>query len=96
MAEGNRLRIEVVFALPDRQMLRTLELPEGSTLREAIYASGLAREFPEIEIDDQRLGVFGRLRPPDHPLHDGDRVEVYRPLRIDPREARRKRAGKES
>ncbi len=92
MAPETRIRVEVVLALRDRQELRTLELDAGATVGDAVEASGLAEAFPEVEIDPERLGIFGRVFPPDHVLRDRDRVEIYRPLKIDPREARRKRA----
>lgn len=84
--------IEVAAALPERQEIVALELAAGATVMDAVEASGLPGRFPEIEIDPKRLGVFGRLRPPDHVLRDGDRVEIYRPLKVDPKEVRRQRA----
>lgn len=92
MAKPDTIAVEVVLALPDRQALRSLELPAGSTVRDALDASGLAADFPEVAIDPGRVGVFGRLRPAGHVLQSGDRVEIYRPLKVDPREARRERA----
>lgn len=90
MAE--RIRVEVAAALPQRQELVELELETGATVIDAVHASGLPERFPEIDLDPRRLGVFGRLRSPDHPLRDGDRVEIYRPLKVDPKEVRRQRA----
>ncbi len=84
------LRIEVVYALPGRQVLHRVSLHEGSTVEDALRASGLLTEFPEI--DAVRVGIFGRPAPKDTILHDRDRVEVYRPLEADPKEARRARA----
>ena len=89
---ADRISVEVAAALPQRQELVELDLAAGTTVMQAVEASGLAERFPEIEIDPRRLGVFGRLRPPDHPLRDGDRVEIYRPLKVDPKEVRRQRA----
>ncbi len=79
-----RLRIEVVRAQPERQTSVVLELEPGATVRTALLAAGLPLEQP--------VGVFGRRVALDHRLADGDRVEVYRPLRTDPKEARRRRA----
>jgi putative ubiquitin-RnfH superfamily antitoxin RatB of RatAB toxin-antitoxin module len=86
------LRIEVVYALPGRLTLRRVSLNEGSTVADALRASGLTAEFPEIEA--LRVGIFGRTAPRDTVLRDRDRVEIYRPLKADPKEARRARATK--
>jgi len=88
----SELSIEVVYALPGRQVLRRVALPEGSTAGDAIRASGLPGEFPEI--DPARAGIYGKPVPLDAILRDRDRVELYRPLRADPKEVRRARAGK--
>lgn len=82
--------VDVVYALPERQMSRRVLLPEGSTVRDAVRASGLAAEFPDI--DPTRVGVFGKRVQPASRLRDRDRVEIYRPLRADPKELRRRRA----
>jgi len=87
---ATRIGVEVVYALPERQVLRRMLLPEGSTVGDAVEASGLAREFPEI--DARLAGIFGKRVRPDARLRDGERVELYRPLRADPKEVRRQRA----
>ncbi len=87
------MRVEVAYARPDRQRLVTVELAAGATARDAVRASGLVDEFPEIDVERARLGVFGRACADDTVLRAGDRVEIYRPLQIDPKEARRRRAG---
>jgi putative ubiquitin-RnfH superfamily antitoxin RatB of RatAB toxin-antitoxin module len=79
------LRIEVAYALPERASVVELRLPDGATVRDAVLASGL-------QVDLGRLGIFGKAVRPETRLTDGDRVEVYRPLLIDPKEARRRRA----
>jgi putative ubiquitin-RnfH superfamily antitoxin RatB of RatAB toxin-antitoxin module len=84
------LRVEVVYALPERQVLRRVSLRQGSTVDDALRESGLLGEFPEI--GSLRKGVFGRPVEADAPLRDRDRVEIYRPLRTDPKAARRVRA----
>jgi putative ubiquitin-RnfH superfamily antitoxin RatB of RatAB toxin-antitoxin module len=86
------LRIEVVYALPDRQVLRRVSLPEGSTVGEAVRASGFTSEFPEIDLE--RLGIFGESVSEETVLRDRDRVELYRPLRADPKDGRRARAAR--
>ena len=84
------LWIEIVYALPGRQALRRVSLNEGSTVADALRASGLLAEFPEINA--LRAGIFGKPAPRDTVLHDRDRIEIYRPLRVDPKEVRRARA----
>jgi uncharacterized protein len=83
------MKIEVVFAFPERAHHVRLELPAGATVREALQASGL-----EVNVQTHSVGVFGRRATLDQPLADGDRVEIYRPLAMDPKEARRLRARK--
>ena len=90
MAEA--LRVEVVYALPQRQTRVTVELPAGATLRDAILRSGLLAQHPELDPATIKAGVFGRLLPLERPLADGERVEIYRPLQADPKAARRARA----
>jgi putative ubiquitin-RnfH superfamily antitoxin RatB of RatAB toxin-antitoxin module len=87
------MRIEVAFALPDRQFLECIDVGEGATVADAIRQSGLARRFPEVDIEKLEAGVWGRPARRDRVLAEGDRVEVYRPLEMDPREARRLKAG---
>ena len=87
------IQVEMAYAEPSRQFLRRMELRAGATVAEAIEASGVAREFG---IDSGMLdaGIWSRPVRRDRVLADGDRVELYRPLRIDPKEARRRRAEK--
>lgn len=94
MASETAIRVEVVFALPERQKLVALEVPQGCTAREAVERSGLRAEFPEIDPDRNALGIFGRRCPPDQALRSGDRVEIYRPLKADPKEVRRELAAR--
>ncbi len=90
MAE--RLVVEVAYAEAGRQWVLPVELPAGATVMQAIEASGLIGQVPGLEVDPARLGVFSRKVAPDHVLEAGDRVEIYRPLTLDPKEARRRRA----
>lgn len=83
------MQIEVVFALPRRQELVTIELDPGASVADAIARSGIAELFPNQQIERCAVGIWGRVVDRDHPLVDGDRVEIYRPLEIDPREQRR-------
>ena len=91
---GAELRIEVVYATAGHQAVRRLELPDGSRVRDAIRISGLLSEFAEIDLGHNRVGVFGEPVDLDRLLADGERVEIYRPLIADPKETRRRRAGK--
>lgn len=87
------ISVEVVYALPDRQALIALSVPEGATARDAIEASGLLALHPEIELDKtNKIGIFGKLCKADAALRDRDRVEIYRPLIADPKAVRKKRA----
>lgn len=86
------MQIEVVFARPERQALIRLELPPGATVAQAIEASGLAGRFPDEAIETCEVGIWGRIVDRNRALGDGDRVEIYRPLLIDPRETRRRLA----
>ena len=90
MAES--LSIEIAYALPQKQELVQLKLPAGSTVQQAIEASGLKQKHPEIDLAKNKVGVFGKLSKLDTPLRDRDRVEIYRPLIADPKEVRKKRA----
>lgn len=90
---ADRITVEVVVALPDRQPVHAVELEQGATVMQAIEASGVLRDTPDLVIDPTRLGIFARRVGPDDVLHAGDRVEIYRPLLLDPKEARRRRAG---
>ena len=90
MAE--QIRVEVVYALPDKQEILVLRLPAGSTVREAIDRSGILQKYPEIDPEKNKLGIFAKLTKPDAVLRDRDRVEIYRPLIADPKEVRKQRA----
>jgi len=83
------LCIEVVFALRDRQELVTVRLEDGATVADAIEQSSIQSAFPEWNLRACAVGIWGQLVEPDQRLQPGDRVEIYRPLTIDPRETRR-------
>lgn len=90
------LQVEVAYARPDRQEIVTIDVPEGTTALEAVKMSGITDIFPEIDAEAIDMGVFGKVikKPADHPVREGDRVELYRPLKIDPKQARLNRARK--
>lgn len=90
MAES--IQVEVAYARPDRQEVVRLQLPQGSTLRQAVEASGLAQRYPEIDLAKGRFGIYAKLAKVDTVLRDRDRVEIYRPLIADPKEVRKQRA----
>ena len=83
------IAVEVAYALPGEQVVVALQLPAGATVREAIVRSQLSQRFA---IDGAPVGVFGRVVPMETVLRDGDRVEIYRKLAVDPTQARRDRA----
>lgn len=92
MAASDTIDVEVVYALAERQLLLAITIPAGATAGEAIDQSGIAQQFPEQDLSNCQLGIWGRLVDSDQLLEEGDRVEIYRPLSIDPREARRRLA----
>lgn len=91
MADAERIAVEVVYALPNRQLLVKVHVPAGSTAEQAVRLSGMLERFPEIDLECAKLGIFGRRTKPDHVLSAGDRIEIYRELIADPKAARRKR-----
>ncbi len=92
MADADKIAIEVVYALPDEQVIIPLEIEAGATCAQAITRSGMQSRFPEIDLAVNKVGVFGKLGRLDAVLRDGDRVEIYRSLRADPKEIRKQRA----
>lgn len=86
------LRVEVVYALPKEADAVALTLPPGASVADAVRASGILERHPEIDLARHRLGVHGRAVAAATPARDGDRIEIYRALLMDPKEARRRRA----
>ena len=86
------IHIEVVYATADRQVLLDLTVPQGTSVAEGIEQSAIRDEFPELKLDLNAVGIFSRKVPLDHLLREGDRIEIYRPLKADPKELRRQRA----
>ncbi len=84
--------IEVAYATPDKQVILEREIESGTTIREAVKQSGINQHFPEIDLENCKLGVFSKPVATDYELSDGDRIEIYRPLIADPKEVRRQRA----
>ncbi len=88
------IAIEVAYAKPDQQVIIPLYMPENTTVEQTIKASRLLEQFPEIAASDLNVGIFGSVCKLEQPVRDGDRIEVYRPLINDPKDARRQRAAK--
>ncbi|WP_454774576.1 RnfH family protein [Janthinobacterium tructae] len=91
MAEAT-IEVQVCYALPDSSFLRSLSVPAGTTIEQAVAQSGLLQAIPGIDLASNMVGIYGKRKPLDTVLHEHDRVEVYRPLQADPKEARRRRA----
>ena len=86
------IKVEVAYAKPDVQLILPLFVQEGITAQKAIEASGITLKFAEIDLTQNKIGIFGKLVKPDTLLRDKDRVEIYRKLLADPKEVRRRRA----
>ncbi|EGY29760.1 hypothetical protein Rin_00002630 [Candidatus Regiella insecticola 5.15] len=91
--EGD-IHVEVVYALPERQYIRALLRPNDSTVLQAIVASGLPQLRTDIDLQHNKVGIYGRLVKLSDLVNEGDRIEIYRPLIADPKELRRRRADK--
>lgn len=92
MAEKEEITVELIYIKPGSQNCLTLKIPQGSNINQAINRSGVLKHFPEIDLSVNKVGVFSKIQPLDTLLCEGDRIEVYRPLEADPKEARRRRA----
>ena len=86
------ITVEVAYALPEEQIILTQEVPEGCEVEEAIKRSGILQQYPQIDIDNDKVGIFGKICKLNTALHDKDRIEIYRPLIADPKESRRQKA----
>jgi len=92
MERAPLLEITVIYALPEHQFCQSVAMPPGSTVRDALLASGVLQAFSEIDLETAPVGIFSRRVELDAEVTDGDRVEIYRPLQLSPAEARRRRA----
>lgn len=88
------IEIEVVYGLPDKQVLLQVPVPIGSTIEECIKLSGIIKHFPEIVVSEAKVGIFSRLEKLTTLVKAEDRIEIYRPLIADPKEMRKLRATK--
>ncbi|MEH6566896.1 MAG: RnfH family protein [Halopseudomonas sp.] len=95
MAEKSMV-VEVAYALPHKQKIISLSVPEGTNMREAVALSRMADHFPELNVTSCPVGIFGKAvpKPEERILQPGERVEMYRPLIADPKEVRKQRAAK--
>lgn len=91
---GKRIVVQVCYALPTEQVLLPVELDAGASVGQAIERSGILARYPALEMSGLRVGIFGKLKPLDAPVADGDRIEIYRPLKADPKVARQRRVEK--
>lgn len=93
---SDMIRAEVAYALPERQKIVSVDLPEGSSVRDAALQSGLDAHFDGLDLATAKLGLFGKAvsKPEQQLIKNGDRVEIYRPLIADPKVVRKQRAEK--
>ena len=92
MDKDKLLTVEVVYALPDEQVIIVAEIALGSNVRQAIEHTDILQRFPQIDLEKDKVGIFSRVCKLDRVLEQGDRVEIYRSLLVDPKEKRRRRA----
>ena len=87
--------VEVAYAMPGEQVIISIKVPTKFNVKQAIEKSGIQKKFPSIDLSKNKVGIFGKKTTLDHVLKNRDRIEIYRPLILDPKEMRRKRAAKE-
>jgi len=92
MDKDNLIKVEVVYASKSEQCLLLIDVPRDSTVEQVIHLSGILIRFPEIDLHKQKIGIFSEIKQLSDIVNEGDRVEIYRPLLIDPKEARRARS----
>lgn len=85
------IQVGVAYATSIQQVWHYVDMPEGATAIEAIKASGILNQFPEINLDAQKIGIFGNIIEPNYLIEEGDRVEIYRPITIDPEKLERRK-----
>ena len=91
-----QINIEIAYALPDRYYLKSFKVDEGTMIQTAILQSGILQQFTEIDLRENKVGIYSRPAKLNDQLKDGDRIEIYRPLLADPKEIRRKRAAEQA
>lgn len=90
------MKIGIAYASPSRQTWLNVEVPDGATVKDAIERSGILKQFPEIDLEQQKVGIFSKLTKLDALLEDGDRVEIYRPITCDPKTVKRRPKSEEA
>ena len=91
---SDEILVEVAYSLSEKQVIISIKVPTKFNVKQAIEKSGIQKKFPSIDLSKNKVGIFGKKTKLDHPLNDRDRIEFYRPLILDPKEMRRKRAAK--
>lgn len=94
MSEDDTIRVEVAYALPEKQAIVEVQVVPGTTALEAAQQSGITDMFDGIDLDNAKIGIFGKVVSPKQALREGERVEIYRPLIADPKEVRKARAAR--
>jgi putative ubiquitin-RnfH superfamily antitoxin RatB of RatAB toxin-antitoxin module len=94
MGADELIEVEVAYAMPHKQAIVPVQVAAGTTALEAARLSGVSARFEGIDLDNAKLGIFGKLVAPEQVLNAGDRVEIYRPLIADPKEVRKARAAR--
>lgn len=89
---SEKIRVEVLFAYPDKYFLKKIELDQPLSVQNVILQSGVLQKYTEIDLRENKVGIFSRPAKLTDLVADGDRIEIYRPLIADPKEMRRKRA----
>lgn len=92
----SQINIEIAYALPERYYLKAFQVEEGTMVQTAILQSGILQQFTEIDLRENKVGIFSRPTKLTDILKEGDRIEIYRPLLADPKEIRRKRAAEQA
>jgi len=90
--ENKKIKVEIVYASESKQHLDQLEVNVGSTIEQVIDISGILFLFPKIDLLKQKVGIFGDIKDLNQVVSEGDRIEIYRPLKVDPKDARKRRA----
>ena len=90
--DEKHITVEIAYALPEQQLIITIQIAERSSIENAIQTSGILQRFPEIDLNMNKVGIFGKLAKLETSLRDMDRIEIYRPLIVDPKAVRRNRA----
>lgn len=85
------MKISIAYAVPGRQVLQSHNVPDGATIREAIEASGILEQLPQVDLNKNKVGIWGKAKPLDTVLSTGDRVEIYFPITIDPKSVPKKK-----